>query len=87
MAPEAIGTFVSGSVLGAVLKMRENQYLMVIPNVDFPSCVEMDIDTAALRLNLCETRIFDTKLAKKMGEMSEKQPNEYNLPYNPETAL
>jgi hypothetical protein len=85
--PEAVGTFVSGNVLGAVLKLQAGTYLMVIPNPDFPSCVEMDLQTAALRLNLCDTRIFDQTLSKKMSELKKSQSSLFQLPLNPESAL
>jgi hypothetical protein len=73
--PEAIGTFASGSVLGAVLKY-DGDYLMVVPNPEFPTVVRMDIETAAFRINVCtEHRIFDSELSAKMNELREKSPN------------
>jgi hypothetical protein len=73
--PEAIGTFASGSVLGAVLKY-DGDYLMIVPNPEFPTVVRMDIETAAFRINVCtEHRIFDGELSAKINELREKSPN------------
>jgi hypothetical protein len=70
--PEAVGTFASGTILGAVLKY-DGDYLMVVPNPEFPTVVKMDIDTAAFRINLCtEHRIFDADLTAKINALRGK---------------
>ena len=73
--PEAIGTFASGAILGAVLKY-DGDYLMVVPNPEFPTVVRMDLETAALRLNVCtECRIFDLALKSEMAKVNHTNPN------------
>jgi hypothetical protein len=72
---EAVGTFQTGTVLGAVLKSNE-KYFLVVPNADFPSVIEMPIEAMAERINICEAhRIFDQTLRNEMSKAAIERPN------------
>jgi hypothetical protein len=72
--PEAVGTFASGAVLGAVLKY-DGDFLMVVPHPEFPTVVRMDVERAALRLASCtECRIFDLELKDEMNKFTANSP-------------